>query len=76
MSKVMGFLKWCSLLAIAPLAFIGLFVVFGLDEFITWAYNLFHKNKIKSTYEEILEEHDMLHEDETYPFEALERKGG
>jgi len=70
MSKIVGFLKWCSLLVVAPLAFIGLFVAFGLDELIAWATHS------KSAYEQILEEHDRKHEDETYPFEVLERKGG
>ena len=60
MSRIIGFLKWCSLLVIAPLTFIGLFVVFGLDELIAWATHS------KSTYEQILEEHDRGHEEENW----------
>lgn len=63
MQKVKGFLKWCSLLVLAPLAFIGLYGVLSLDWAIAEIASIICGKRIKSGYEEMLDEWKVAHDD-------------
>ncbi len=63
MSAIKGFLKWCSLLVLAPLTFIGLFGVLLVDWVLAELASLVCRKKVKSGYEEMLEQWELHHDD-------------
>jgi len=61
--KIKGMLTWSSLLVIAPLAFFGLYLILSLDWVLAELASIVTRKKVKSGYEEMLDDWELHHDD-------------
>lgn len=61
--KIIGALTWSSLLIIAPLACFGLYLILSLDAVIATLASVVTRKKVKSGYEEMLDQWELEHDD-------------
>ena len=61
--KIIGALTWSSLLIIAPSACFGLYLILSLDAVIATLASVVTRKKVKSGYEEMLDQWELEHDD-------------
>ena len=61
--RIKGVLTWSSLVVIAPLAFLGLYLILSLDAVLAGIASILTKKKVKSGYEEMCEQWELHHDD-------------